>query len=84
MVDTLSSRPITLYIIWGINEIGLNDEIQTTRLYEPTEKDLYDGHNNDKICFRYIDYTPNFKCADDSDFLEKKSEFLQNYYANSC
>ena len=72
MVDTLSSRPITLYIIWGINEIGLNDKIQITQIYNPTEEDLYDDHNNDKICFKYIDYTPNSKCTDYSDFFRKQ------------
>ena len=53
MKNSLASRPISLFIIWGINEIGLNDEIQTTQLYEPTKEYLYDDHNNDKICFKY-------------------------------
>ena len=86
MKNTLQSRPISLYIIYGINEVGLNDKIQTTKDYSPTMKDVYDDHNNDKICFKYIDYTPNSKCTDYSNFLENKLEkdLLHNYYANSC
>ena len=37
------------------------------------------GYDNDKTCFKYIDYTPNSKCTNYSDFLENKSEALQNY-----
>ena len=48
MKNTLASRPISLYIIWGINEIGLNDKIQITQIYNPTEEYLYADHNNEK------------------------------------